>query len=465
MIFPITYFRHDDWWQFYWSYSDLSQSILNVANLTITVNPYESSWHFRPLLKTFFAAEYALFGLNYHYYQFLNLAYLLINVLLLVELTSIVSKDRTTGYLAGISYLLLQNNTFWNIWWVGGGIPTLVTQIFLLSCLVSYGKSELNAHRGFYFLSLLCFILALLMRESSVALIVLLPPLSLILLKEKEIYKLVLNLVPFIIVTILFFVVRTYVKVHQVDSSSYFLCLRELELLSSAGASFIAKRAVIYSINLLSFPLVLAGFYYFNRKHIPRGVSAHVALAPLGYGAILLFALLGPLFFACWVSGIWFSAPGLGTALISGILLRKCLLINKPVLLSSSGGLCLLLVYFGYYKQLQKIEWSMWSTRSKDIVSTIESSLAKQSNTETVRVLGCDVNSRNSWSKIISSNLAFTSMLRLTTDNATLVGIEQDRYENLGEPPDNELRFCYVNNKLRPCKNCKPQNPDMRRVD
>ena len=128
---------------------------------------------FRPLVSLLFLLNLALSGLNPAGYYVVNLILHLANVALVMRLTREFTGSRNVAWIAGALFAGTYGSYGDAIAWISGRTGPLA-DLFMLGSVITYGSFVESGRSRDYALALMCFTLALLSKETAVALLPLL---------------------------------------------------------------------------------------------------------------------------------------------------------------------------------------------------------------------------------------------------------------------------------------------------
>lgn len=109
--------------------------------------------HFFPLFKSFYFIEFKLFGLNAHYYQYVNLLLHTINIFLIYYLSNLIFNNRWTSIVAGVFYAFNPMQSENLIWTFQSNI--LLNIMFFLLGLIFITKYIQNQKKYYILLGLI----------------------------------------------------------------------------------------------------------------------------------------------------------------------------------------------------------------------------------------------------------------------------------------------------------------------
>ena len=128
---------------------------------------------FRPLVSLLFLLNLALSGLNPAGYYVVNLILHLANVALVMRMTREFTGSRNLAWIAGALFAGTYGSYGDAIAWISGRTGPLA-DLFMLGSVITYGSFVESGRSRDYALALMCFTLALLSKETAVALLPLL---------------------------------------------------------------------------------------------------------------------------------------------------------------------------------------------------------------------------------------------------------------------------------------------------
>jgi tetratricopeptide (TPR) repeat protein len=178
----------------------------------------EKKGYYRPLITLSYMVDYTLWGLNPLGYHFTNIFFHSLNALLVyLIMVTLVPKSKLSPLLAGLFFASHPIHTE-SVTWIAGRTDVLATTFFLLSLWLymhrfSPGEKGLNPinQPKWYFLSLGSFTLALLAKESSLVLPLVLVVYEYYFIRLKsleEAKRLIPRLLPFLAITLLYLLCR-----------------------------------------------------------------------------------------------------------------------------------------------------------------------------------------------------------------------------------------------------------------
>ena len=216
---------------------------------------YGGNWH--PLTWLSHSLDYALFGLKPWGHHFINLLIHCFNSLLVFILVIILKPiDHKTIFAAGIAALLfgIHPQHVESVVWVAERKDVLCL-FFILLALLSYVFYASKAQATYYFLTLFCFLLALLSKPMAVTLPVILLLIDIYPLKRTcSPYKLIVEKIPFFMLTS-FSIVLSLLAQQQAGAIS---SLETVDLLFRILNAF---NSVIFYISKFFVPIHLSPFY------------------------------------------------------------------------------------------------------------------------------------------------------------------------------------------------------------
>lgn len=172
--------------------------------------------YYRPLVLVSFMAEFHLFGLKSFFYNLTNLFLHIGNALLVFWIVTAVMKDKMTGFFSAFMFVI--HPVHWEAVSNIPGRSILLCSFFFLSSFYSFLKFETQDKKNpFYYISVVCFILALLSKESAVMLpFVLAGYIFFIGSKDKRgSYG---ALVPYFILVVFYFMVRRLLGITRITA-------------------------------------------------------------------------------------------------------------------------------------------------------------------------------------------------------------------------------------------------------
>jgi hypothetical protein len=166
-VFPLLFFRHDDWWILGNSVRYLPQNWHFLWKPTLYHSGQEIIWFLRPGFKLLVLVFYSVFGLNYFLWMATLLGFFLA-ALWLGFLTAVrVSASPRNGFwflvVAAASFPL----HFGSLAWMGEGMMNVPQLFFLLLCTYTLCRAWEEQSLGWAVSSWLSFLVALGFKESS----------------------------------------------------------------------------------------------------------------------------------------------------------------------------------------------------------------------------------------------------------------------------------------------------------
>ncbi|MCX8021390.1 MAG: tetratricopeptide repeat protein [Syntrophorhabdaceae bacterium] len=208
-----------------------------------------------PLTALTYMLEYRCFGLNPKAYHTTNLLIHLINTVLVFIFVYLISNNlfvsSSVSLLFGIHPMHVES-----VAWVSERKDVLYTVFFMLSLItyLIYGRD--NSRKGVYILSLFLYLLSLLSKPMAVSLPFVLFLIDYILNRGWK-YKIYLEKLPFLLITIPFFSITLSLQDTAISP--------EVALLFPDNLLFLSYRILFYFIKLI-LPVHLSAFYPYPQK-------------------------------------------------------------------------------------------------------------------------------------------------------------------------------------------------------
>ncbi|MCX6292580.1 MAG: tetratricopeptide repeat protein [Bacteroidetes bacterium] len=249
-----------------------------------------SSVRYRPVSLILFALEYQFFGANPFVSHLINLLLFALLISLLYQLLKTHLFRDQHAYLAFFSCLLfaihpVHTEVIANV----KSRDELLTFILLIVSLLTFMKFIKQSSRGSLLLSLLCFMLALLTKETAVTFIAVVP-LTLYFFLNHSLYQSLRHSIPFILVFLVYMAIRYLVvglnsyPVNDVTNAPY--------LYATTAEAFATKIFILFKyVCLLLVPLTLTTDYGYNQIPYIRLNSFHFILSFILIAGLVLFAV------------------------------------------------------------------------------------------------------------------------------------------------------------------------------
>ena len=330
---------------------------------------------YRPLQMISFMLDYSVWKLNPFGYHFTNLFFHILNVILTYFLVSRIFKNSNIGLLAGLIFAIHPVNTE-AVTYISGRADPL-SAFFFLSALLSYIKFREKRVRPWLFvLSLACFILALLVKESVIVFI-----LAVILYDSFVSGQRVVNLrtmkayTPYLLISVFYIFLRVFLLgipfklLERLPLKIYLLTMSKV-LVSYLGLLFFPLNLHMERIELLvdsvfSFQIIfslivlacLALFFAIAYKKNKRLFFCGA------FSLITLFPMLNILTINALIAEHWLYLPSIGFCAIAAFLFNKAVDLKKPFFKQSAVkqiiilGLICFLAFFAIRTVLRNVEW------------------------------------------------------------------------------------------------------------
>jgi hypothetical protein len=182
------------------------------------IGQFFQSFFYRPITQgIFFRIYFTLFKLNPIGYRCFIIFLFILNTILLYEITLFITRDRYVALIAAIIFLSRKAHVT-AIAWIAAGFEQQGTILFMLLTIFLYLYYKNKGNIIFYVISLLAFFFAILSKESSVTIPLLLISYDLIIkeqIKWPAFKKSLINKIPFILLTgipVSRFVLRDIIK-------------------------------------------------------------------------------------------------------------------------------------------------------------------------------------------------------------------------------------------------------------
>lgn len=243
--------------QFYIINNDLIKNLSweGIRNI-FAFTPVVGNYH--PLTVLSYAIEYHFFGLNPFIYHFDNILLHLMNTLLVFVFINKLSSRLMVAFIAsmlfGIHPLHVESVT-----WVSERKDVLYALFFLLA-LVSWMNYTLRRNKKYYTLAIVFFILSCLSKGMAVTFSIIIILVDYLLAKKLS-YKILIDKIPFLIISLVFGLIA--IKV-QADSEAVGFTSNEVYTLSDRF--FFANYSFFFYINKMLFPVNLSGLYPYPVK-------------------------------------------------------------------------------------------------------------------------------------------------------------------------------------------------------
>lgn len=302
----------------------------------LTVKPTANIY--RPMMHVIYMIEYHIFGLSAGGFHLVNVLFHSLNSILVLlisyrlvlksGLSDIDPKAKFIALGAGLIFALHPINSE-SVSWVSA-LPELSFTFFLLASLYFYLTSEGTGLK--YFFSLGFFLLALLSKETAMALILIIPVYELLIRGDKGGFRWKTYL-PYLIVAILYMIVRTYVlggltAQKNIDLSLYESAINVFPLVTS------------YFLKLI-FPLNLNVLYEFHPIRSITELSVILSLLGIAVLVIALYLLRRTRLIVFLI--IWILIPILPVLYVPAL---SATAFAERYLYLPSAGYALLLSYF-----------------------------------------------------------------------------------------------------------------------
>jgi len=361
-----SYFRADDFSHL------LSARYDTLGHLASVITRPEYANHYRPMVKVFYFVNYAMSGLNPASYFLSSIAVFVLNALLFFLLVRTLASDSLLA-LCALLLLLLQANTYlYTVTWIAA-ISSMLAPLFMLACLWLYVRSVRGAKliKSTYLLSLVCFALALMTKESASTLVLLLASYDFLFgwldapNKLAKLGRLAARYVPFGAMLALYALLRgTAGAMSLAGEGSYTLRF-----------GFSVVRNAVYFSQQLGFMVVAVLVCT-----IPAMFVSHTRLEKnevriVVFGLFMALVFASPVLFLTWASPTWLFAPALGTTLAVSVPLSKVLgrTASQMGLSVLSGILVLALMgNFLLWSKLVEARWLQWGTYTHNMLADIQ---------------------------------------------------------------------------------------------
>jgi hypothetical protein len=361
-----SYFRADDFSHL------LSARYDTLGDLAGLITRPEYANHYRPLVKAFYVVNYAMSGMNPASYFLSSIAVFVLSALLFFLLVRTLASDSLLA-LCALLLLLLQANTYlYTVTWIAAISDTLAP-LFMLACLWLYVCSVRGAKliKSTYLLSLLCFALALMSKESACPLVLLLAGYDFLFGwldapdKLARLGLLAARYVPFGIVLAFYALLRSRAGAMALAGGESYTLHLGLNVLRN-GVYFTEQLGfMVVAVLVCTVPAMLV-----SHTHLEKNEVRIIA-----FGLFMALVFAAPVLLLAWSSPTWLFAPALGTTLAVSVPLSKMLRRTVPQmgLLVLSGILVLALMgNFLLWSKLVEARWLQWGRYTHNILVDIQ---------------------------------------------------------------------------------------------
>jgi len=257
-----------------------------VSNLKYIPQMFQTSFfndhfYYRPLVTLSYTLERHFFGLNYFFFNIINLLLHLATAVIVFRLIATLFNDEGLGFWVGFLFAIhpVQAEAVANI----AGRSILLCAFFELSAFFSFLIFTRRLQKRFLLVALVCFSLALLSKESSAPLPAILAAYMLILnaRQKKPLFKNIQRVVPFFLVLAGYFLLRMSLKI---SSISFVMDVRDY----FCGILTFALSVLTY-LRIVFFPVDLR----FDRIYpVIYDLISFDVLLTIGSFALLVFFLI-----------------------------------------------------------------------------------------------------------------------------------------------------------------------------
>jgi tetratricopeptide (TPR) repeat protein len=285
-------------------FAPLDDQFLIVGNLAVRGFTYESlrlafttydPELYIPLTILSFQANFAVAGLQPFTWHLVNLLFHAGNALLVAWIVSLFTGRKGIALFCGLLFAVHPLNAE-AVVWVAGRKDLLSTFFFLLTFLTYL--SYRGGRKWMLAVSIICFILALLAKVMTVTLPVALLLSDFILERRKFDWKLVLEKIPYVLLSGLFIVVALYGKERVLSSST----LLETGLMGAKSTAFYLLKFLL-PFNLSVFYPYHGAITFFDPQFlVPTLLLAALAVCAIVYARRAPLASFGFLFFLLTVA-------------------------------------------------------------------------------------------------------------------------------------------------------------------
>ncbi|MGE0268567.1 MAG: tetratricopeptide repeat protein [Candidatus Omnitrophota bacterium] len=172
--------------------------------------------YYRPLVLVSFMAEFHLFALKSFFYNLTNLFLHIGNALFVFWIVTSLMKDKRTGFFSAFIFVI--HPVHWEAVSNIPGRSILLCSFFFLSSFYSFLKFETQDKKNpFYYISVVCFILALLSKESAVMLPFVLAG-YLFFMRDKDKGRSYGLLWPYMALMVFYFIIRRLLGITRVTA-------------------------------------------------------------------------------------------------------------------------------------------------------------------------------------------------------------------------------------------------------
>ncbi len=351
-FFPFAYFRHDDW-------MNIDAGVRAANDLKFLFSPTifygneEAEWFFRPLFKLANLVFYKFFGLN-HYFWLLAQFIILLGSLYLAYLVLIKIKNKSSAVLFVSLFIGSIHLQIGSLLWVGEGLMNSPLILLLMGNLFFLVEKKIKYSKT---LAIFCYITALGFKEATVFHLLFLIPFVFTnnYFNEMGHKKKIRLLIPYIIVTLIFVLIRLLVMPYNKGYTPTFS-------LESFGILFGALLVPLFIFSLIQykkFGLEFTLVYYL----------------PFIFVSIIMFVGL-PFF-----SPGWLILPGFFYLFIFSMLVKSDYT-NKITIIGLTNFIFSLVLCFSL---LFTNNWYKWRFSEKALVD-----IFKKSNPQTEKVVILD---------------------------------------------------------------------------
>lgn len=365
LVFPLAYFRHDDWLILGNSVLRLPKDWSFALSPNLFFGEQEINWFFRPLFKTLVYYFYQCFGSTYYLWLVGILGFLVGALLLGSKIVFAVTGSKLASRLFLVLFTASIHFHFGSLVWIGEGIMNCPQLFFLMLnthclCSVAFRPGSFWRSSWLQTAAVLSYIIALGFKESSVFHLVFM--LTMVLSETR--FSTIPTKIRFYLLTPHFILTLAYLafQLGAVPFNKHYL--------PQPGFGTMIRPAYIIGLSI-AVPLgVWFGvLWFYNRRFYSRAVHSLRARWPY-----LFFLLLSisPYFGHGFFSPGWLLFPGFYVLLVVALATPlKC----KPVLIPHNTlAICLLLVTLSpvlFY--VHRNAWWLWHKGQRQLHELVRS--------------------------------------------------------------------------------------------
>jgi len=196
----------------------------NFSFYNTFVTNFFNGLFYRPLPNDIsFLISYTIFELNSAGYKIINIILFILNSILVYEITILLTKSKFLAFTTSIIYLT-RGAHLKAIYWIAAGFQTNGVAFWMFSTVLLYLQYIKSKNKLFYISSLLCSIFAMLTKEIGIVLPALILLTEAYTQRSKQYFNfknLVLRIIPFSLITLLFYLPRIYILRSLILNSPY----------------------------------------------------------------------------------------------------------------------------------------------------------------------------------------------------------------------------------------------------